>query len=121
MRIKRFAGVPLLGAVEKNKRTLAPLAKTEPQTVLQRCLFQLNPVSSSSIDSCWEKTAELARQSCQGTVAAFPGCSFTSESRMFLQLRLWNFQVAGISESRQASCRQAVSETASYNPRCSST
>lgn len=55
MRIKRFASVPLLEAVEKNKRTLVPLAKTEPQTALQRCLFQLNPETSSSIDWCWGK------------------------------------------------------------------
>lgn len=33
MRIKRLAGVPLLGAVEKNKRTLVPLAETEPNSI----------------------------------------------------------------------------------------
>lgn len=60
MRIKRFAGVPLLGAVEKNRRTLVPLATTEPQTALQRRLFQLNPASSSSID-WWGEGSSGAR------------------------------------------------------------
>lgn len=55
MRIKRFAGAPLLGAVEKNKRTLVPLAKSEIQTALERSLFQLKPASQSSIDWCWGK------------------------------------------------------------------
>lgn len=100
MRIKRFAGVPLLGAVEKNKRTLVPLAKTQPQTALQRCLFPLNPVSSSSIDSRWGKSSR-SRQSCQWAVAAaintFSGCACLSE------FRLWNFQVARVSGSLRGS------------------
>lgn len=93
MRIKRFAGVPLLGAVEKNRRTLAPLATTEPQTALQRRLFQLNPASSSAID-WWGEGSSGARHSCQGTAAAantLSGSSCVSECRMVLPLSSrWN-------------------------------
>lgn len=43
MRIKRFAGAPLLRAGEKNKRTLVLLAKTEPRNSITAVFVPIKP------------------------------------------------------------------------------
>lgn len=68
MRIKRFASVPLLGAMEENKRTTVPLAKAEPPPNSITALFV--PIKGSVFELhrlVLGEAARLAPQSCQGS------------------------------------------------------
>lgn len=114
MRIKRFASIPLLGAVEENKRTPVLLAKAEPpQTASRHCLFQLKAPSLSSIDCCWGR---LAPHSCQGSKLR----SCASERWMFLQpSSRWNQREPPGLLSSRLRLPEAVNEIVTSEVSCS--